>query len=138
MLKPYHFFCQLHEEPNFPLYWMFTVIQLTFIHHFTRKISRSTSFLWFQLKNIHYFEKSWNELDFCFPICNKNTFPPNIILCICSLSIHTEPKGGIEIDNLVTIQVNDFNQALRLYRLGCRFRSTASTNSNRTSSRSHW
>ncbi|KAH9788945.1 kinesin-like protein KIN-14T [Citrus sinensis] len=53
------------------------------------------------------------------------------------LSIHTEPKGGIEIDNLVTIQVNDFNQALRLYRLGCRFRSTASTNSNRTSSRSH-
>ncbi|KAJ7009346.1 hypothetical protein NC653_000113 [Populus alba x Populus x berolinensis] len=55
-----------------------------------------------------------------------------------SLSIQTDPKGGIEIDNLVAIKVNDFNQALRLYRLGCRFRTTASTNSNLTSSRSHW
>ncbi|XP_037494620.1 kinesin-like protein KIN-14T isoform X2 [Jatropha curcas] len=53
------------------------------------------------------------------------------------LSIQTDPEGGIEIENLVSIQVNDFHQALRLYRLGCRFRSTASTNSNRTSSRSH-
>ncbi|TXG73032.1 hypothetical protein EZV62_001611 [Acer yangbiense] len=53
------------------------------------------------------------------------------------LSIKTDIKGGIEIDNLVAIQVSDFNQALRLYRLGCRFRSTASTNSNTTSSRSH-
>eukprot|EP00258_Populus_trichocarpa_P000733 XP_002299089.2 kinesin-like protein KIN-14T isoform X1 [Populus trichocarpa] len=53
------------------------------------------------------------------------------------LSIQTDPKGGIEIDNLVAIKVNDFNQALRLYRLGCRFRTTASTNSNLTSSRSH-
>ncbi|KAG6781850.1 hypothetical protein POTOM_014765 [Populus tomentosa] len=53
------------------------------------------------------------------------------------LSIQTDPTGGVEIDNLVAIKVNDFNQALRLYRLGCRFRSTASTNSNLTSSRSH-
>ncbi|KAK9273189.1 hypothetical protein L1049_017996 [Liquidambar formosana] len=53
------------------------------------------------------------------------------------LSIQTDPKGGIEIDNLAAIQVRDFNQALALYRLGCRFRSTASTNSNTTSSRSH-
>ncbi|PQP93752.1 kinesin-like protein KIF22 [Prunus yedoensis var. nudiflora] len=53
------------------------------------------------------------------------------------LSIQTDPKGGIEIENLVAIQVSDFNQALRLYRLGCRFRSTASTNCNVTSSRSH-
>ncbi|KAF5748853.1 hypothetical protein HS088_TW04G00813 [Tripterygium wilfordii] len=53
------------------------------------------------------------------------------------LSIRTDPKRGIEIDNLVSIQVNDFNQALRLYRLGCRYRSTASTYSNITSSRSH-
>ncbi|KAJ4846191.1 hypothetical protein Tsubulata_049726 [Turnera subulata] len=53
------------------------------------------------------------------------------------LSIQTDLEGGIEIDNLVAIQVNDFNQALRLYRLGCRFRSTASTNSNINSSRSH-
>ncbi|XP_057993212.1 kinesin-like protein KIN-14T isoform X2 [Hevea brasiliensis] len=53
------------------------------------------------------------------------------------LSIQTDPEGGIEIDNLVSIQVNDFHQALRLYRLGCRFRSTASTNSNISSSRSH-
>ncbi|RVW48799.1 Kinesin-like protein KIN-14T [Vitis vinifera] len=54
-----------------------------------------------------------------------------------SLSVHTDPKGGIEIDNLVSIQVSDFNQALSLYRLGRRFRSTASTNSNIASSRSH-
>uniref|UniRef100_A0A6N2K919 Kinesin motor domain-containing protein n=1 Tax=Salix viminalis TaxID=40686 RepID=A0A6N2K919_SALVM len=53
------------------------------------------------------------------------------------LSIQTDPTGGVEIDNLVAIKVNDCNQALRLYRLGCRFRSTASTNSNLTSSRSH-
>ncbi|EXB88913.1 Kinesin-like protein KIFC3 [Morus notabilis] len=53
------------------------------------------------------------------------------------LSIQTDPKGGVEIDNLLAIRVTDFNQALRLYRLGCRFRSTASTNSNLTSSRSH-
>ncbi|CAL8159625.1 unnamed protein product [Prunus armeniaca] len=53
------------------------------------------------------------------------------------LSIQTDPKGGIEIENLVAIQVSDFNQALKLYRLGCQFRSTASTNCNVTSSRSH-
>ncbi|XWS73402.1 hypothetical protein CRYUN_Cryun02cG0125100 [Craigia yunnanensis] len=53
------------------------------------------------------------------------------------LSIQTDPKGGIGIENLVSIQVSDFNQALKLYRLGCRLRSTASTNSNTTSSRSH-
>ncbi|TYI14014.1 hypothetical protein ES332_A08G098000v1 [Gossypium tomentosum] len=53
------------------------------------------------------------------------------------LSIQTDPKGGIGIENLVSIQVSDFNQALKLYRLGCQLRSTASTNSNTTSSRSH-
>ncbi|XWS71073.1 hypothetical protein CRYUN_Cryun03dG0105700 [Craigia yunnanensis] len=53
------------------------------------------------------------------------------------LSIQTDPNGGIGIENLVSIQVSDFNQALKLYRLGCRLRSTASTNSNTTSSRSH-
>ncbi|KAG5227492.1 kinesin protein [Salix suchowensis] len=53
------------------------------------------------------------------------------------LSIQADPKGEIVIGNLVAIEVNDFNQALRLYRLGCRLRTTASTNSNLTSSRSH-
>ncbi|KAK8604890.1 hypothetical protein V6N13_082357 [Hibiscus sabdariffa] len=53
------------------------------------------------------------------------------------LPIQTDPKGGIEIENLVSIQVSDFNQALKLYRFGCQLRSTASTNSNTTSSRSH-
>ncbi|KAK4339069.1 hypothetical protein RND71_040531 [Anisodus tanguticus] len=53
------------------------------------------------------------------------------------LSIQTHPNGEIEIENLVTIQVNDLNQAMRLYKSGCGFRSTASTNSNRMSSRSH-
>ncbi|KAL4203122.1 hypothetical protein AMTRI_Chr01g102390 [Amborella trichopoda] len=54
-----------------------------------------------------------------------------------SLSIQMDPMGGIEIENLVAIPVNDFNQANKLYKYGRRFRSTASTNSNDTSSRSH-
>ncbi|XP_042479638.1 kinesin-like protein KIN-14B isoform X2 [Macadamia integrifolia] len=53
------------------------------------------------------------------------------------LSIVTDPKGGIEIDNVVAIGVNDFNQAMKLYRLGSQSRSTASTNANINSSRSH-
>ncbi|KAL5832412.1 hypothetical protein ACOSQ4_017766 [Xanthoceras sorbifolium] len=70
------------------------------------------------------------DLLFTHPTKATDPLPPR-------LSIKTDQKGGIEIDNLVAIQVSDFNQALRLYRLGCRFRSTASTNSNATSSRSH-
>ncbi|KAI3996496.1 hypothetical protein MKX01_001334, partial [Papaver californicum] len=54
-----------------------------------------------------------------------------------SLSIQTDPSGGVEIENLVEIRVSNFNQANKLYGLGSRFRSTASTNSNPTSSRSH-
>ncbi|KAI3979160.1 hypothetical protein MKX01_016985 [Papaver californicum] len=53
------------------------------------------------------------------------------------LSIQEDPKGGIEIDNLVAIRVSDVNQAKKLYKLGSQFRSTASTNCNGTSSRSH-
>ncbi|XP_010501172.1 PREDICTED: kinesin-like protein KIN-14G [Camelina sativa] len=54
-----------------------------------------------------------------------------------SLSIHTDEKGEIEIENLVNIKVNDFNEVFKLYKLGCRNRATASTNSNSVSSRSH-
>ncbi|VVB00191.1 unnamed protein product [Arabis nemorensis] len=54
-----------------------------------------------------------------------------------SLVIHTDAKGEIDIENLVTIKVNDFNQVFKLYKLGCRNRATASTNSNSASSRSH-
>ncbi|XP_048136960.1 kinesin-like protein KIN-14T isoform X3 [Rhodamnia argentea] len=53
------------------------------------------------------------------------------------LSVQMDARGGIEVENLVAIPVSDYNQALRLYKLGSRFRSTASTNSNLTSSRSH-
>ncbi|XP_076885480.1 kinesin-like protein KIN-14T [Bidens hawaiensis] len=53
------------------------------------------------------------------------------------LSIQTDPNGGIVIDNLVSIQVSNFNHAISLYRLGSQLRSTASTNSNKVSSRSH-
>ncbi|KAF7119943.1 hypothetical protein RHSIM_Rhsim13G0235100 [Rhododendron simsii] len=53
------------------------------------------------------------------------------------LSIQTDSEGEIEINNLATIQVSDFNQAKRLYTMGRRSRSTASTNSNQSSSRSH-
>ncbi|GKC05509.1 kinesin-like protein KIN-14T, partial [Tanacetum coccineum] len=47
------------------------------------------------------------------------------------------PNGGIVIENLVAIQVSNFNHAISLYRLGSQLRSTASTNSNKVSSRSH-
>ncbi|KAF2594574.1 hypothetical protein F2Q70_00043015 [Brassica cretica] len=41
------------------------------------------------------------------------------------------------IENLVTLKVNDFDEVFKLYKLGCRYRATASTNSNSASSRSH-
>ncbi|GKB91374.1 kinesin-like protein KIN-14T isoform X3 [Tanacetum coccineum] len=50
------------------------------------------------------------------------------------------PNGspnGLVIENLVAIQVSNFNHAISLYRLGSQLRSSASTNSNKVSSRSH-
>lgn len=70
--------------------------------------------------------------DLLVPKATNRTHP--ITQC---LPIKMDPDGGIEINNLVTIRVTEFNQAKRLYRLGSRLRSTASTNSNMTSSRSH-
>ncbi|XP_022753510.1 kinesin-like protein KIN-14T isoform X2 [Durio zibethinus] len=64
------------------------------------------------------------------PMRTTDPLPPCLL-------IQTDPKGGTRIENLVSIQVSDFHQALKLYRLGCQLRSTASTNSNTTSSRSH-
>ncbi|XP_062190733.1 kinesin-like protein KIN-14B [Phragmites australis] len=54
-----------------------------------------------------------------------------------SLSIKTDPDGGIEIENLVAVTVNSFQEVKRLYELGTRHRSTASTMANSLSSRSH-
>ncbi|XP_062207645.1 kinesin-like protein KIN-14B [Phragmites australis] len=54
-----------------------------------------------------------------------------------SLSIKTDPDGGIEIENLVAVTVNSFQEVKRLYEVGTRLRSTASTMANSTSSRSH-
>ncbi|KAI5006529.1 hypothetical protein ZWY2020_033772 [Hordeum vulgare] len=54
-----------------------------------------------------------------------------------SLSIKTDPDGGIEIENLVAVTVNNFQEVKRLYGVGTRLRSTASTMANSTSSRSH-
>ncbi|KAK3159960.1 hypothetical protein QOZ80_1BG0053370 [Eleusine coracana subsp. coracana] len=54
-----------------------------------------------------------------------------------SLSIKTGPDGGIEIENLVAVCVNSFQEVKRLYEVGTRLRSTASTMANSTSSRSH-
>ncbi|KAG9458552.1 hypothetical protein H6P81_003060 [Aristolochia fimbriata] len=53
------------------------------------------------------------------------------------LQIKMDPVRGIEIENLAAIEVSSSHQAKKLYRLGNRFRSTASTNSNAASSRSH-
>lgn len=54
-----------------------------------------------------------------------------------SLAIKTDPDGGIEIENLVAVTVNNFQEVKRLYGVGTRLRSTASTMANSTSSRSH-
>ncbi|CAL4950631.1 unnamed protein product [Urochloa decumbens] len=54
-----------------------------------------------------------------------------------SLSIKTDPDGGIEIENLVAVTVNSFQEVKRLYEVGSRLRSTAYTMANSTSSRSH-
>ncbi|XP_071712680.1 kinesin-like protein KIN-14T [Rutidosis leptorrhynchoides] len=70
--------------------------------------------------------------DLLIPQARKTTDP----LPPC-LSIQTDPNGGVAIDNLVSIQVCNFNHAISLYRLGSQLRSTASTNSNKVSSRSH-
>ncbi|KAJ3676620.1 hypothetical protein LUZ60_004032 [Juncus effusus] len=53
------------------------------------------------------------------------------------LIIKSDPEGGIEIENLISIRVDNFDQVNKLYELGTRFRSTASTMANSTSSRSH-
>ncbi|GJN37864.1 hypothetical protein PR202_gb26859 [Eleusine coracana subsp. coracana] len=47
------------------------------------------------------------------------------------------PDGGIEIENLVAVCVNSFQEVKRLYEVGTLLRSTASTMANSTSSRSH-
>ncbi|CAO2198421.1 unnamed protein product [Urochloa humidicola] len=54
-----------------------------------------------------------------------------------SLSIKTDQDGGIEIENLVAVTVNSFQEVKRLYEVGTRLRSTAYTMANSTSSRSH-
>uniref|UniRef100_K4AVG4 Kinesin motor domain-containing protein n=1 Tax=Solanum lycopersicum TaxID=4081 RepID=K4AVG4_SOLLC len=53
--------------------------------------------------------------------CQMNLVYFTINTSFC-LSIQTHPNGETEIENLVTIQVNDMNQAMRLYKLGCGFR----------------
>ncbi|KAG2313151.1 hypothetical protein Bca52824_024708 [Brassica carinata] len=46
-------------------------------------------------------------------------------------------KGEIDIENLVTLKVSDFDQVFKLYKIGCRDRATASTNSNSASRADH-
>lgn len=53
------------------------------------------------------------------------------------LSIQMDAPSGVEIENLHEVVVMDFKQAFQLYRLGRRARSTAWTNVNEASSRSH-
>lgn len=49
-----------------------------------------------------------------------------------------DPKGGVEVENLTEYIVKDVHEASQLYLVGSRARSTARTNSNEVSSRSHW
>ena len=65
-------------------------------------------------------------------------------MCVCvkikmySLSIQMNFNGWVEVDNLSEFVVKDAKQARELYEIGSQARSTACTNSNRVSSRSHW
>lgn len=53
------------------------------------------------------------------------------------LSIQMDAPSGVEIENLHEVLVMDFKQAFQWYRIGKRARSTAWTNVNDASSRSH-
>ncbi|GJT29389.1 kinesin-like protein KIN-14T [Tanacetum coccineum] len=76
---------------------------------------------------------AYTSLNF-FAECHKN----EEVSAFLHQSFH--PNGspnGLVIENLVAIQVSNFNHAISLYRLGSQLRSSASTNSNKVSSRSH-
>ncbi|XP_015883614.2 kinesin-like protein KIN-14T isoform X1 [Ziziphus jujuba] len=96
---------------------------------FKQAVNSNHAFL-FSFSMLEIYLGNLKDLLVPHPVKAMDSMPP-------CLSIRTDLRGEVEIDNLVAIQVNDFNQAMKLYRLGCRFRSTASTNSNTKSSRSH-
>lgn len=54
-----------------------------------------------------------------------------------NLSIQMDAKGTVEIENLREVIMTNFSQARKLYSKGSRARSTAWTNANESSSRSH-
>lgn len=60
------------------------------------------------------------------------------LLYFSNLSIQTDTKGFIEIEGLTEVPVLDFAKARWWYNRGKRVRSTAWTNVNEASSRSHW
>nr|XP_011465891.1 PREDICTED: kinesin-like protein KIFC3 isoform X2 [Fragaria vesca subsp. vesca]XP_011465892.1 PREDICTED: kinesin-like protein KIFC3 isoform X2 [Fragaria vesca subsp. vesca] len=62
---------------------------------------------------------------------------PHEAVTRCNLSIQTDTKGFIEIEGLTEVPVLDFAKARWWYNRGKRVRSTAWTNVNEASSRSH-
>ncbi|XP_042420346.1 kinesin-like protein KIN-14B isoform X1 [Zingiber officinale] len=68
--------------------------------------------------------------DLLVPRSSKQRKPP-------ALSIQMNSNGGVEIENLVSVEVHNFEQVKTLYNLGKRSRSTGATKSNLNSSRSH-
>ncbi|PKI71548.1 kinesin-like protein KIN-14T [Punica granatum] len=95
-----------------------------------KRASNSNYKYLFRFSMLEIYLRNLKDLLVPQPVKPTDPMPPN-------LTIQMDPSGGIDIENLVAIPVSDHNQALQLYRLGCRFRSTASTNSNLNSSRSH-
>ncbi|KAJ7294467.1 hypothetical protein O6H91_20G033200 [Diphasiastrum complanatum] len=55
----------------------------------------------------------------------------------CTLSIQMGASGSVEVENLTQVRIESPTEALHLYEKGASLRSTAWTNSNETSSRSH-
>uniref|UniRef100_A0A5B6YVW4 Putative kinesin-like protein KIFC3 n=1 Tax=Davidia involucrata TaxID=16924 RepID=A0A5B6YVW4_DAVIN len=55
----------------------------------------------------------------------------------CNLNIQTDPKGLVEIEGLMEVEISNFTKASWWYTKGRRVRSTSWTNVNETSSRSH-
>lgn len=83
-----------------------------------------------------------------FPICIENESDHlsslHLLNCVLELLMHSlhikqmARSGYIDVENLTEMPIVDAKEAGKLYLRGSRSRSTAWTNANESSSRSHW
>ncbi|OMO98908.1 hypothetical protein COLO4_13635 [Corchorus olitorius] len=70
-------------------------------------------------------------------LASKPALRGNENIARCNLNIQTDPKGAVEVEGLTEVEIPDFAKAKWWYMKGRRVRSTAWTNVNEASSRSH-